>query len=389
MDTLDDLGAQLRALSGGQPAQPGDRVPGVTRRARRIRRTRAAAAVAAALAVVAPAGLLLLTNAQHDSVPQFAHSDMRSWPDRSVRADRGIGDGAVAALQSDANAAVLDVRWLYRAHVELPDQNPAYVAVFTAEVQGQDLLVVATSFGRVLDGHGLVTDGDVPYSSWDTHDRTVLDPAKPLRHVGTYLAYTKEDAHLSFALVLADPRARDLSWAVAQLPFAPASHAAGEILSSDGVFQGPLGAVTGPVTVSIDDGKGHALSGPLATGTAQPNLAVPDAPDLPATWQEVMSAQGQTERSTPGHWTSSSFSSAPSGGPSKKNTAFVRCYGGGTLHVALQLAEARTPAAQGDVPCDGESHQVFPARDIGDVQETLSLAGDRLQVFNVHFGSLA
>jgi hypothetical protein len=393
MDTLDDLGPQLHALTSGQPAQPGDRVPGVTRRARRIRRTRAAVAVAAAVAVLAPAGLLL-SNARHDAAPQFARSDIRTWPDRSVATDRGIGEGAVTALRESEGAAVLDVRWLYRARVQLPDDNPAYVAVFTAEVHGQDLLVAATSFGRELDAHGLDTEGEHPTAPWDTSDQTPLVAGSRLRHIGLYLPYTKDNDHLSFALVLADPRARDLAWAAAPLPFAPAPHTpglvhdSGLLLSSDGVFLADLGAVTGPVTLTGDDGRGHSFSEPLATGTSQPNLAVPDAPDLPATWQPALSAWGQTEQSASGRWTMSAISSAPSGSSPRARTALVRCYGGGTAHVALQLGEARSPAAEGDVTCDGESYQAFPARDVGDVTETLTVEGDRLQVLNVHYGSL-
>ena len=102
----------------------------------------------------------------------------------------------------------------------------------------------------------------------------------------------------------------------------------------------------------------------------------------------MLSEQGQTERRADGTWSTPSFSSAPSGSTQRADTALVRCYGGGSLHVALQLGEARTPAAEGDVACDGESHQAFPARDVPDVQQNLTVVGDRLQVMNVHFGSL-
>ncbi|HUR15419.1 MAG TPA: hypothetical protein VM097_13135, partial [Mycobacteriales bacterium] len=251
MDTLDDLGAQLRALSSGQPAQPGNRVPGVTRRAGRIRRTRAALAVGASLAVLAPAGLLV-TSAQHHQDTTFARSDLLTWPDRSVEADKGIGDGAVAALGQSTGADVAKVRWLYRARVRMPVPNPAYVAVFTAEVQGQDLLVVATSFGHELDSSGLTTDDETPVASWDTDDRTVLEPGKPLTHVGAYLPYTLGDVHSSFAVVLADARARTLTWTYAPLPFAPpVSTGVGPapVPSRNGVFLVDLQAITGPATV--------------------------------------------------------------------------------------------------------------------------------------------
>jgi hypothetical protein len=40
------------------------------------------------------------------------------------------------------------------------------------------------------------------------------------------------------------------------------------------------------------------------------------------------------------------------------------------------------------VACDGNSHQAFGGVTVGNVQEELTLVGDRLQVLNLHYGSL-
>ncbi|HUR51982.1 MAG TPA: hypothetical protein VMZ11_07655, partial [Mycobacteriales bacterium] len=176
------------------------------------------------------------------------------------------------------------------------------------------------------------------------------------------------------------------------LPFAPpVSTGVGPapVPSRNGVFLVDLQAITGPATVTVSDSEGHRASGPLASGTSQPNLTVPDAPALPPTWRAVLSTQGQTERHSTGGWATPSFSSAPSGTSQRVQTAIVRCYGGGTLHVTLKLGEKGVLAAEGDVPCDGESHQAFAAVDVGDVQEHLEVRGDRLQVMNLAFGSLS
>jgi len=387
MDTLDDLGAQLRALSGDQPAQPGDRVPGVTRRARRIRRTRAALSAAAALAVLAPVGVVLSAG-QHDEATSFARSDLRSWPDRSIEADKGIGEGVLASLQADVGPGVLHVRWLYRAQVQLPDHNPSYVAVFTAEVLGQPTLVTATSFGHALDPQGRSLQDDPPTASWDTSDRTVLKPAQPLDHVGLYLPYSVGDEKRSLALVLADPRARELSWRTEPLAFAPGAPGVGTAASRNGVFLAPLGAVNGPAVATVRTAGGAGVRYALGTGASHPYLVDPAALDLPGSWQPQVGGVGTNDPAGDGRWVTPGYASGPQG-RARWSTAFVRCYGGGTVRVRLQRDFASETLRSGTVACDDKTHRAFPPTSTGLVGTLLSFDSDRLQAIRFSYGSVA
>ena len=381
MDLLDELGPQLRALTAGQPAQPGDRVPGVTRRARGIRRTRMAVAAAAVLAVVAPAGLVI-TSATHHEATDYAR--ITSWPDRSDPTYAGIGDGVLAAITSSSGAVATDVHWLYRGRVELPDHNPSYVAVLTAGLEGRLTLVTATSIGQELDAHGRAVDDSTQTGSWDTSDRRVLDPSAPFSHVGTYLTYARDDAVASFGLVLGSPRDRTLTWAEQPVPFAPRrGGGSGAASSRDGVFRADLGEVTGLVTVALDGGP--AL--PLADGSSVPTLARPEAPDVPAGWVQKAGGSGTTDDNGNGRWDLASYGLA-GGDLAQPMTVLVRCYGGGSLTVVLAEDVGRAALKQGTVPCDDETHQAFAALDRAGGGSVIEMHGDRRQSVTFALGSV-
>jgi hypothetical protein len=379
MDLLDELGTQLRALTADQPAQPGDRVPGVTRRARGIRRTRMAVAAAAALAVVTPAALVISSGNHHEAT-QYA--DLSEWPDRSVQAYAGIGDAVLAAITSSSGDVATDVHWLYRARVELPDRTPAYVAVLTAGLEGRLTLVTATSVGNELDEHGYAESSrDL---TWDTSDRVVLDPGAPFSHVGTYLTYTRDDSVAAFAVVLGSPRDHTLEWAEQPVAFAPSRGAdAASVSSRNGVFLADLGEVTGLVTVALEGRS----SVPLASGSSVPTLARADAPDVPTGWDEKAGGSGTTSDSGNGRWNMASYGLA-GGDLDTPMTILVRCYGGGTLTVVLAEGVGRRPQGQGTVPCDDETHQALTSVDPHGLASVIELHGDRMQAVTFSFGSV-
>jgi hypothetical protein len=390
MDLLDDLGTQLRALSADQPAQPGDRVPLVTRRARHIQRTRAAVAVAAVLAIAVPAAVVV-SSAQRHEATQFGRSDVTTWPDRSPEGSSSLVHGAVASLERTEPGPVLDVRPLYASRVTVPE-GPAYVAVFIGTLQGKRVLVAANSFGHQLDAEGrsLEENDEVP---WDTSDRLVLDPARPLGHVGVYLPVVQGDQLTSTALVLADPAARFMTWRERPLPYAPAENSGvvPTMTSRNGVFLGSLGAITGYVDVSVQDRRGRSVTFPLASGASRPALLRPQAPDLPSSWDPQGGSSAQTEPQEEGRWAGAHFSSVNTN-KRRPMTVYARCYGGGRLDFALLAYEERgatsiaTPATHGAVSCDGATHRAFAPRTVSAGGYEISVASDRLQAYNYQFG---
>lgn len=392
MDLLDDLGPQLRALSADQPTQPGDRVSLVTRRARRIRRTRAAVALGAVLALAVPAGLALSSTQRHEAT-EFGRGDVTSWPDRSPAGKSSLVHGAVAALERTETSPVLDVRPLYASPVADPD-GPAYVAVFLATLQGKQVVVAATSFGHSLDADGNSQDtepgSDIP---WDTRDRVVLDPARPLRHVGLYLPVHQGDRLTSTALVLADPDARALTWRERPLPYAPPENGGvvPAMTSRNGAFLGSLGPITGYVDVTVQDEHGRSVSFPLAHGSSRPALLRPATPDVSYSWVQEHGMSEQSELQDDGRWLGDHYTNL-NGNSHRPMTVFVRCYGGGQLVFALLGYEERgtvsvvTPVTHGAVRCDGQPHRAFSPRRVGTHGFELTITADRLQAYSYSLG---
>jgi hypothetical protein len=399
MDTLDDLGAQLRALSSGQPAQPGDRVPGVTRRAGRIRRTRAAVAVAAAVAVLAPAGLLL-TSARHDAGPQFAHSDVLTWPDRSYAADRSVAEGAVAywtGTYDDAGGLRLTdrLRWLFRGTVPMPDHADEYVAVFVADRGADRVLVMSHVLRSAVDAHGEGSDpAAVPMTTPWVQQEVPL--ARGLDHVGLYLWHqgrtsgSGSSANTNVLLLLASPDARGVRLTSEHLPAGPAGPVQSSARSSNGVFVSQPMTLDGLVQATVLDARGRGRQTyAFGTGRAYPLLVDPPAPDLPPNWQMVGAGSGQSAQQEDGSWTGSSFNDLNSN-QHKPLTLLARCYGGGTVTYALspftEGAPARPAAARGSVACDGATHQAFPAVRITTPGWFLEEKPDRLQAITYQLG---
>jgi len=343
MDLLDDLSGQLHALTSAQPAQPGDRVPGVTRRARRIRRTRAAVAVAAAAAVLAPAGLLL-SSQHHDAGPQFARSDVLTWPDRSDRAETRISGDAVRAYQADHPDASSTVTWLARKAVLMPNRKPAHLAVFLATEGSTRSLVVMSRRDDLPNAEG----------TWGDVTSTRLEPGTAPDHVGLYLTYNRTDAagFGNMAFLLADPRARSLRWREQPLPFAPPSSlgvSTGSATSSDGTFVVDVGQLVGPLEASVtakDAGESFQLSLTDDPDLIRPELAVPPS------WEQTGGGAFQSDRAENG-WSGPRYSVFTT-----SDAVLLECYGGGVLRADVTGGPKEAVLSSAQVPCDGQAHPV-------------------------------
>jgi hypothetical protein len=353
MDLLDDLGPQLRALTSGQPAQPGDRVSGVTRRARRIRRTRTAVSVAAALAVLAPAGLLLSAS-QHHEATRFASSDLLSWPDRSDPAEARLSDAALDAYAADHPGADREVRWLARRALRLPDGGTAHIAVFIATEAGERSVV---TMARRDD---LASENPVP---WGDVTSTPLAAGSAPDHIGLYLTHDQPDVGLNgfanTALLLADPRARAVAWHEQPLPAAPRGPqdaTSGSATSRDGTFVLELGQLTGPVEATVSAG---------ASGETYP-LSLTDAPELirpeieePFGWVGVGGGAFQSDPTQTGGWATPMYSVFDT-----SDTVLVSCYGGGTLPVQVTAGSRGEVLTSAQVVCDGNTHDIRHPRGV-------------------------
>jgi len=353
-------------------------VPAVTRTARRIRRTRAAVAVAAAVAVLAPAGLIV-TSARHDEATSFAHSDVLTWPDRSLPEEQTVANGALAAVEQNAGTSVDDdLRWLYRGRVQLPDHNPAYLAVFTATLQAQKVLFTVSSIGTQLNeqGRGGLNGGnDLPWSI----DRIVLGDGA-VDHVGAYFGYTDPDGQFyNLAVLLADPRARTMTWDAAPIPFAPDVPGSSTVPaeSTNGVFVTALGPLTGPVTTTVADRHGHRVTYPLASGGAHITLLKSAEPAIPSGSQLISGGSSDSEQGANGSWTMPVYSDGTPW-PQKRRAVYVRCYGGGTVLFELRDAQGRARSS-GRVACDNVSHQAIAPVEVTGAPSDVVMTPDRLQ----------
>lgn len=399
MDTLDDLGPQLRALTSGQPAQPGNRVPDVTRRARRIRRTRAVAAVAAAVAVLAPAGLLLSAAQRHQGA-QYATSDVLSWPDRSYAADRSVAEGAVAywtGTYDDTGGLRLTdrLRWLFRGTVAMPDHADEYVAVFVADRGADRVLVVSHALRSAVDAHGQGSDpAAVPMTTpWVQQE---LPLAHRLDHVGLYLGHAGSapssglSANTNVLLLLASPDARATRFTSEHLAAGPVGPVSSSARSSNGVFVSPPMSLDGLVQATVLDSRGRARQTyAFGTGRSYPALVDAPAPDLPPTWQHVGGGSDQAQQQPDGSWTGSAFNDLNSN-VHKPLTLLARCYGGGAVAFVLSPFTEGAPtspaAAHGSVVCDGTTQQAFSAVRITTPGWFLEERPDRLQTVTYELG---
>jgi hypothetical protein len=350
--TLQDELAGLAAL---QPVQPADRLAAVTARARRIRRNRALVAAAAVVAIVAPVGAVLASDPQARPVDQVASP--RTWPDRSPGGNEQLAAGAVLQWATETQRVVSEPKWLYRGDVDVPGGERLYVVAFITD--GRIVLGSGRPSGMTPDGRPLPGEG----SHWDLDD-TPVDQAPPF--LSLYLQRIGGAAvDDNWLFVLGPPGARTLRWTSTPLAFAPTGpdivdH--GSLTSSDGVFQGWTGAVTGRLTATTA-GRTASLSFPDAELTL---ARVPDPPQG-GTTTGISGGTGQLDDSHP---TTSAVNASTPTPPSRVR---IRCYGGGSITL---LAGERVA---GSAPCDLSLHAVsLPALA---KDEPLTLRGDRFQVY--------
>jgi hypothetical protein len=173
-----------------------------------------------------------------------------------------------------------------------------------------------------------------------------------------------------------------MRWTMRPLPYAPASADPdrGAIPSTDGVFIGPLGALVGPLDISLD---GRA-AGTLASGTSLPTLVRPAVP-APPSWNSSR-AGGSFETSRNG---ALSWGAPGYGSLTAQDGVLLACYGGGTLTaiVTLDAAARDTVLSRKAVPCNGSVQVVREAQARSDKRSaTLSFErSDRFQA--VRFAS--
>lgn len=373
---------ELSSLTAAQPAQPGDRLTSVTGKARRMKRTRNALVLAAAIGVAAPVGVLAATVDRNPQATQFAGDPVAKWGDRSVPEFVGIEAGLLEAWTADANGDPSAVRWLYRDKLVLPGGEDTYLAIFRTP---------ATVFvGRAAADR--VDESGVSYEKTDTRNGTVnawrfveLSPAEAAKGISTAFTTIKDGMVVQNKLfVLADPRARRLSWTTTPLPYAPPSDTRGEVSAKDGVFLSDPVSLAGPLTFTIDD-KRHGPSKPLSIGLDKDDrvqLLRPAQPDVPGDFQQASGLAGELDANPDAGGYGGTFYAGD--GRDLHHRVFVRCYGGGLLRITDD-GSVRTP-----VPCDNQTHeatetgQVIPAgRPDGDGVATRS---DRPQVINFVVG---
>lgn len=362
MSTLHD---DLARLTASQPAQPGDRTAAVTRKARRMRRTRSVAAGAAVLALALPVAAL----AQHHEPPsRFTTTPVTSWPDRSQPEDRGVADGALTSYRTLTTGlgedVGQDVRWLYRGTIALPDHDDTYVAVFLTHHDGREVVVVAHTRRTQVDARGVDVDGpgslDKSSSPWVSQE---VPATKSLSHVGAYLEYGSAQ-YRDVLFVLADPATAEAAAEVTPIPHADLGASAraavpARLVARHGVIVQDVGVLTGPVTVTLRDARGHVgPTGPLSA-TSTPGLVQPVALTVPPGFTSNSSTTGQTERQQDGSYgETSAFEYAVTLPATAKVAVLARCYGGGTMSFSLERDGAdETPVARGTAPCDGNQYQ--------------------------------
>lgn len=350
---------ELHDLTGNQPTQPADRLSVVTRKARTMRRNRTLASVAAVVAFATPVGIALAANGGGAAPIDYAASPA-TWSDRSQSGEQGLADSALDRWASEGNPAVASPKWLYRGRVQVPGGTPQYVVAFVADSK------VVMGFGSIKDKDDNGLPKKPAVDGWQLKGIAV-DDAPPVLSL-YLLRLDTENLDDNWLFALAAPRSRELSWRTTPLPFAPvggtiADH--GSFRSSNGVFQGWTGAVSGRLTGTVG-----SVTTPLSFPDAAPQLTpVVDGPQL-GTAFGISAGAGQLDEDSSSIGYSNESDSA-------NGTARVRirCYGGGRITVVD--ADER---AVGSAACDNQEHSVaLPAQSNG--QRLVRLLGDTLQVY--------
>ena len=353
MTTLRD---ELAQLTSDQPTQPGDRLMSVTDRARRIRRTRSIVVAAAMIAVAVPVGIAVGSRGS-DRSPTVVASDVADWPDRSLQQDRGVAAGAVAQWTSQgANATGL--RWLYRGML----QSPGAPSVYTAVWVGDGKVVAASVPRELVDGTGHPT---VKGESWSLTSIEVDRAPSVLSLMFFDGEHRHARADNNAVLLLADPVARTLHWTTSRLPSAPTTApASGSLTSTNGVFEGWIGPLTGRLSVTVDELPGGPT--PLTFPDAEPLLSLPAAP----------STGSGTKVASGGDVAMADEQGLELGDvvPDHPGVIRIRCYGGGDLTVLVDEKSV------GAVACDLGEHSVALAGSPGAHQ--VRLRGDHWQAIS-------
>lgn len=347
---------ELVELTSDQPAQPGDRLMSVTRRARRIRRTRTLLVAAAVIAVAAPVGIAL-SAAGSDPRPAIVATAVSDWPDRSQPSDRLVANGAVAQWTSEG-ARATGFRWLYRGVLESPGAPTLYAAAWVADGK----VVTASAFRDALDPNGR------PKGKDDKWVLTSIDVAR-VPSIISLLFFDPQHPRArpdnNRVLLLADPAARTLRWTTSPLPSAPTTAPrSGTLSSTNGVFDAWIGPLTGRLSASVEGLPGDPL--PLTFPDAEPLLTLP-APPSTGSGTEVASGGDVAFADEAGLELGDVVLDRP-------GDIRIRCYGGGTLTVLVD------DASVGAVACDLGEHAVQLTGSAGTHQ--VRLRGDHWQAIS-------
>ncbi|MDX6266994.1 MAG: hypothetical protein QOD70_1734, partial [Frankiales bacterium] len=271
MTTLHD---DLAKIAAAQPVQPVDRLGEVTGRARAIRRRRVAMSGIAAVVLVS-AGLGLVSATKPPPQPLTA-SPVTSWPDRSQPAAVRLGAGGERDFTTNVGVAVLNVHYVYRGLVDLPNHSQHVVCVFTAAVNGVPTLVTMSAARDDLTADGGRRSPDNTIQTW-TIDITPLTDGV-VSHVGLAVRST---AGTTTMVSIDPPAARRLDWRQLPLPHSDVvvpqpDRLSGTVSSGDGVFVTDLPRLIGPVRVTVSAGSRRLPEQPLSSQV--PELVPPPPP---------------------------------------------------------------------------------------------------------------
>ena len=361
------LNADLTSLTDGQPAQPGDRLASVRRRAGRLRRQRAASGVAAALALAVPAAVVTLQ--PHRAAPP-SYAGVTTWPDRSPAEHRGVGYGALASWQIVHPGTTDRVAWLYRGLVSSSGRQDLYVAAWRTA----STVVISSAETSKVDERGYNQADGLARGGWAFYS---VDTLKAPPVLGLYIGTIGETQQFETSLfALAAPSARRLHWRSPGLPYAVLdgggpTNRSGELSSSDGVFLNDVGPLAGPVLLDVPGGGTQ----PFGFGGQQASLAQPPAPDVPAGFVSSTGGAGATDATTFAAPLYATFNNQRTA-----TVTAVRCYGGGTLRLSFGTR------ALGSAACDGLTH-TFTSRPAMS-RDALTLAGDRVQSYRFTSGTI-
>ena len=367
MTLHDDLQADLLTLTRSQPAQPGDRLGAVTRRAGRLRRRRAAVCVAAAVAVAAPAGALVLQ--PHRTTPP-SYAGVTTWPDRSPAGHREVGTGALSSWLHEHPGTADRVAWLWRGVVSRPGRQDLYVAAW----RSTSTVVIAQAETSTVDAQGYNRADGTSLGGWVFYD-VPAPQAPPV--LGLYVGTVGDTQQFETSLfALAAPGTRQLHWRSDGLPYAVLAgglptQRSGDLTSRDGVFLGDAGPLAGPVSLDVP-GAGSQPFGLSGQGVP---LAQPPAPDVPAGFVSTTGGGGATDATSFNGPMYATFDDAKA-----PSVTALRCYGGGTLRLSFGTR------LLGAAACDGTS-RTFTGRPSRRT-DGLQIIGDRVQAYVFTSGTI-